>query len=499
MAYSLIGIVLAFAVGLFVAPFFSVDPLIIWAVSATCLFFSLIGARLHRFFLAGILITVCLLGIIRYQTAQLPFARLYDRAGTLREVSGTVLSYPDLGVGRTAFAFQPDHIEGMIRVTIFWEGGERPTIFYGDRLRLTGSIRAPRRFRDFDYRAHLARQGIFATMAIGDDDVVEVLGVGGSRILRSGDILRQRLLARLDLLLPPREAGLAHGLLFGERATLAEEIEDAFRRTGLMHLLAVSGLHLGIFLAGLWFILRRIGLRPLFTYPLVGVAVILVLWIVGPRISLVRAALLFSFLALGSVLADLGLILRRWVRPHNGLAAAALVILALRPTALYDIGFQLSFGATAAILFVFNPGLRVQAGINALAERIPIPAWSVRYPLSLLAVSAAAQAGAAPFIAYHFTTIHPLALAGNLIAVPLATIALWLGLLTLFFSFPPLVGPLGTLFSLALRTLIGLVEQLGRLPGAEIRTSPWMGVWIGGIVCYFFLVAIYLRSSSSSI
>lgn len=489
MVYSLIGIVLAFAGGILVAPFFAVDPLILWAAAATCLLLSLLGMRFRRLFLVGILIAVGLLGILRYQTAQLPFAQLYNRAGTLREVSGTVRSYPTIGVGRTAFTFQPDQIQGMIRVTIFWEGGERPMLFYGDRLRLTGSIRAPRRFRDFDYRAFLARQGIFATMAIGDDDAVDLLGVGGSRLLRRGDILRQRLLARLDLILPPQEAGLAHGLLFGERATLDEEIEEAFRRTGLMHLLAVSGLHLGIFLVGLWFILRRIGLRPIFTYPLVGIAILLVLWIVGPRISLVRAALLFAFLALGSVLADLGLILRRWVRPYNGLAAAALVILALRPPALHDIGFQLSFGATAAILFVFNPTLRVQAGINTLAERLPLPTWSIRYPLSLLAVSAAAQAGAVPFIAYHFATIHPLSLAGNLIAVPLATIALWLGILTLFFSFPPLIGPLGVLFSLALRALIGLVEQLGRLPGAEIYTPPWMGVWIGGIVCYFFLVA----------
>jgi competence protein ComEC len=497
MTYSLIGIALAFAAGIFVAPFFTISPFALWGGATASLLVSFLAMRFRRRFLLGLFIAVGLLGILRYQTAQPPFAQLYDKALTLREVTGTVVSYPDLGAGYTAFTFQPDHLQGKIRVTWFWEGKERPSLSYGDRLRLTGSVRVPKRFPDFDYRAYLARQGIFATMAIDHDDTVESRGVSGSRLLRLGDTLRQNLLERLDRTLPPQEASLAHSLLFGERATLSDEVEEAFRRTGLMHLLAVSGLHLGIFLAGLWFILRRLGLRPLFTYPLVGIAVLLVLWVVGPRVSLVRATLLFAFLALGSVLADLGVILRRWISHYHGLAAAALVVLAIRPTALADVGFQLSFGATAAILFVFDPAFHVQAKIDALAERSPFPAWSVRYPLSLLIVSAAAQAGTAPFLAYHFGAIHPLVLVSNLTAIPLATIALWLGLFTLFLSWTPLIGPLGTLLSSVLRGLIVLVEWLGRLPGAETATPSWMGIWIGGIVCYFFLLALYLRDSSS--
>jgi competence protein ComEC len=148
-------------------------------------------------------------------------------------------------------------------------------------VRITGCGRAPENFDDFDYRGYLARQGIFATMIVDSPAGVQQLGAAGGSVMRLGDRIRQLFLSRIDALLPPEEAALAHGLLFGERGMMPEDAEEAFRRAGLMHLLAVSGLHLGIFLAGLWFLLRSFGLRPRIAYPLVGIAVLFVLWIVG--------------------------------------------------------------------------------------------------------------------------------------------------------------------------------------------------------------------------
>jgi len=174
-------------------------------------------------------------------------------------------------------------------------------------------------------------------------------------ILRIGDGIRQSILSRLREGLSSDDAALAQGLLLGDRSALPDEIEEAFRKTGLMHVLAVSGLHLGIVLGGVWFILRRLGTRPAIAYPLVGTVVLIVLWIVGPRVSLIRAGLLFGFLALGSVLADFGLITKGSIRPLNGLASAGLAILAANPGQLYDAGFQLTFAATGAILVALLP------------------------------------------------------------------------------------------------------------------------------------------------
>ena len=499
MRYSIIGIGLAFAIGI-IASHILPDGIPITAFywsSGGIAAAAVLLSRWRRGFLAGLLISICLLGVMRDRAGQLPFALLYQRANNLHEVTGTVVSYPQLGDGYVRFILSPDNIQGRILVTWFYEGGKHKPILYGDRLHLVGTGRIPPRFPGFDYRAYLARQGIFATMKVDKTGQLNHSGANGGSLVRYGDRLRQILIARLDQLLPPVEASLAHGLLFGDRTAIPDELSAAFRRTGLMHLLAVSGLHLGVFLAGLWFLLRFIGLRPAFTYPIVGIAVLFALWVIGPRVSLMRAAFLFAFLGLGSVLADLGLILRRWVNPFQSLAAAGVVILASRPSALFDVGFQLSFGATAAILVMYDPGFHVRKWVDHVPVPFPILARPIRYALFLLATSAAAQAGTAPFLAYQFGMIYPLSLFGNLIAIPLATIALWSGLTALLFSATPLIIPLGWVFYLMLHALIWVVTWLSELPLASLEVPAWVGVWIGGMVVYILLAAIYLRDCSS--
>jgi competence protein ComEC len=132
-----------------------------------------------------------------------------------------------------------------------------------------------------------------------------------------------------------------------------------------------------------------------------------------------------------------------------------------------------------------------------MAERFPGPGWCVRYPLGLVIVSAAAQAGTAPFLAYHFNALYPLALFCNLSAIPLTTVALWTGLCTLPLSWTVIGRPMGVFLGFILRGLIALVEGLSALPGASLYTPSWMGIWIGGLVVYLFLLALYLRESSS--
>jgi len=257
-----------------------------------------------------ILLITAVVGLGLFRVAwEAPFPDwLHLRTPRLTEVEGTVVSYPSIGSSYVRFTLRPDVLPGDLRVYWFHEAPPLGAVHYGDRVRLIGSAEIPEAFDGFDYPEYLARHGVFATMAV-DEDGLEVTGESSWSVSRFGDRLRQSILAQLDRWLPPDESAMARSLLFGDRAALPEGIESAFSRTGLMHLLAVSGLHLGIFLGGAWWILRKIGLRPRWAYPAVGLLVLVALWIVGPRVSLVRASLLFAFLALGSVLADFGLIL----------------------------------------------------------------------------------------------------------------------------------------------------------------------------------------------
>ena len=499
MTYTMVCTALAFGMGLALGGIVGRSAsLLVWlAATGACLAVALLARRWWRVSMMAALVAVGLLGIVRVASVT-PFPRwLSLRVPELHALTGTVVSYPEIGADRIGFIFEPDSLPGSLDVTWY----EPPTVIgavhRGDRVKIVGRARNPEAFDGFDYPAYLARRGIFATMTIESEEGLHVL-TRSSSLAGIGDRIRQAIIGKLDDCLLPDVVAMAQSLLFGDRSALPEDLETAFSRTGLMHILAVSGLHLGIFLAGIWWILRVLGLRPRIAYPLVGVVVLGVLWIVGPRVSLVRAALLFAFLGVGSVLADLGIILRRSVRPVNGLAAASIAILAIHPGALFEAGFQLTIAATASILIAFSKeqgwatrllnGPAKMDGLSRLRS-------SLR---RLFLVTLAAQAGATPVIAWHFATIHPIALLANMIVVPLAGAALWCGLVGL-----PLLA-LGGGMGWALLPLGGLLHALGsivqavaRIPFSEIGVPRWMALWSGGLTAFAVLAGAYLSSDAS--
>lgn len=414
------------------------------------------------------------------------------RAPGLRDVAGTVVSYPDIGFDVLEFTLDADTLPG--RLLVRWSCDEPiHQLHVGGRVRVYGRTRLPEPLEGFDYPEYLRRRGIFAIVSANRIEVVEGATTGWS-VRAWGDRLRQTTLRRLREALSPKLAALAQSLLFGDRSALPPDIEDAFSRTGLMHLLAVSGLHLGIFLAGAWWGLRKLGLRPRCSYPVIGLLILGVLIVIGPRVSLVRAGMLFGFLGLGAVLADCGIILRRWIHPLNGLAATGIILLCLHPGALYEAGFQLTMAATGSILIAFSPsgwGRRLLEGPWATVR------WrGWRWLLRLAVVSAAAQAGAVSVIAWHFEGWHPLAIVVNLIAVPLAALSLWLGLGGLVWIsttiFPTALIP----FAVALRALSWIVERVVRVPFIEVSVRSDVGVWMAGGIGFLLLTAYWLSLSS---
>jgi competence protein ComEC len=498
MQYALVWTAIGFGAGIMAGEWIGNGlPLWTWCAGAgAALTFSMAMRRWPMVRRAALLAAIASLGILRAACVQ-PFPNwLHLRTPSLQEVEGTVVSYPSIGASYITFTLQPDVLPGRLRITWFHDAPPVGAVHYGDRVRLSGSAEIPEPFDGFDYPNYLARQGIFATMAI-DEDGLESIGQRSGTVFGWGDQLRQTILERLDRWLPSDESAMARSLLFGDRAALPDRIEQAFSRTGLMHLLAVSGLHLGIFLGGAWWILRRLGVRPRFAYPAVGLLVLVALWIVGPRISLVRASLLFAFLASGSVLADLGLILRRSIRSLNGLAAAAVAILAMRPGALHDAGFQLTFAATASIVIAFSEPFDWHRKILGYAERFERFRWFAGGGLTLVAVAAAAQAGAAPIIAWHFEAIHPLALAANLLVVPLAGLALWCGFGAILLSGTSLLPYAIAPFSLVLGGLKTIVIGLSRIPLSQLEVPQWIGVWLGALVVFVFSASAYSRGASS--
>ena len=325
----------------------------------------------------------------------------------------------------------------------------------------------------FDYARFLRRQGIsgrayvagnrWKARAMADAEVSLRL-----RMAR----YRQSLSAQYFSHLGTEEAAIAAAMSLGDKRSLDAAQRQSFSATGVSHVLALSGLHLGILfsLYSLLFVNRLPSRRGRVFASLVGVALLwgFALLVVFP-LSLVRATVMFT-------LWQLSVVLYSERSSLNNLALAALLILLFSPASLFDIGFQLSFTSVFFILL--------------LTPHIPRPRWLRRSRLlallyGWLTVSIVAQIGTAPLVAYYFHTIPLVGLLGNLLAIPLAYVIL--GLALFFFLIPGFQGLTATLLGWCIRCLTGAVGWMSAWPYSHIKAYPH---WAEVMACYVLLLAL---------
>ena len=261
--------------------------------------------------------------------------------------------------------------------------------------------------------------------------------------------LRSRLLQRFATQGATDEAyAVVAAMALGDKTALTQELKDTYSVTGASHVLALSGLHLGIIymLLSLLIVGRRWRMAS-------QLLIVLCIWafvlLVGMSVSVVRSALMLSVYALLS----LG---HRDRMSVNTLAFTAIVLLMVNPLSLFDVGFQMSFMAVLAILLFAPLGERVFSQEFLMSHRV------VRWLWSLIVVSCAAQVGVAPLIAYYFQRLSVFFLLTNLIVVPSATLVLWLSLATL------IVPSCGLLLFRLVAFQNQMLTWIAALPGASI-------------------------------
>jgi competence protein ComEC len=207
-----------------------------------------------------------------------------------------------------------------------------------------------------------------------------------------------------------RHAPLAHALLLGRRETLDREVRERFARAGLVHLLAISGTHVG--LIGAVFVLlgrmARLSRRRVAWTTILLIAAYLA--VIGAPPSAIRAGIMLSLALLAGTL-------QRPTAPLAVVAAAAFALLAAQPMAALDIGFQLSFAGALGILLLRKPLLR-------LAPPKLLRTAPGRWSADALAVSVAAFVVTAPPVAWHFGVASPVSILASVPAVPVTGFAL---------------------------------------------------------------------------
>ena len=273
-----------------------------------------------------------------------------------------------------------------------------------------------------------------------------------SRIERTQQyFLNQRniLLQRLETAgLSDNQYAVVAAMALGDKSSLTKDLKETYSMTGASHILALSGLHLGIIYALLSLLV--VGRR---WQMITQVAIILSIWafvfLTGMSTSVVRSAIMltvYALLAIG----------HRQKMSVNTLAFTAIVMLLVSPQALFDVGFQMSFMAVFSILLFTPLFYRPFSAEYLMTHRI------IRWLWGMVAVSIAAQIGVAPLIAYYFGRFSCFFLLTNFIVIPAATLILYLSLTTLLI---PSIG-------IALASIVGLLNTtllyISTIPGATI-------------------------------
>lgn len=400
-------------------------------------------------------------------------------------VSGTVAGLPETAPGRLRFLFKPERLVvdgapmappgGLFRLN--WYRTDAP-LRAGEYWQLTVRLKRPRGSANpgvFDYERWLFRHDIGAAGYVRESGSNRCIGAA-SGLYAALDRLRAGIADRVRAVLPgSREAAILTALTVGDRSTISDAQWELFRATGTGHLMAISGLHVGL-VAGLVLLLADRAWRLVPGAPL--------------RIPAPRAALPAALLAAAGYAALAGFsiptrrallmllavglapLVGRRAAPHRSLGLALVAILLVEPVAVLDAGFWLSFGAVAVIVYVLAG--RASGGIG---------------PLRLARVQWAIFVGLLPFSLLLTGELAPAGLLANLFAVP------WMGMLVvpvallggvLIGAWPVagefLLGVAAWLTSLLWPPLEWLADGLPgvSLPasGAALALAVWGGAWV---------------------
>lgn len=327
----------------------------------------------------------------------------------------------------------------------------------GDGLSIQSQIRENSNWHRgaFDYRRYLEIHGFTGSTFVSSWkwQKVRVSLEGLSRLERTKLYflrLRSRLLKRLAVDDSSEDQyAVVAAMALGDKSALTKDLREVYAVTGASHVLALSGLHLGIIytLLSLLIVGRR---WQMVSQMLIVLCIWAFVFLVGMSTSVVRSATMLTVYALLS----LGY---RDKMTVNTLAFTAIVMLMVHPLSLYDVGFQMSFMAVLAIL-VFMPLLE-----GLFPTEYLLTHQSVRWLWSMVAVSVSAQIGVAPLIAYYFGRFSTFFLLTNFIVIPAATLILWLSPVVLLF---PSLAYLLLYIVKCLNTVLG---QMAAWPGASIE------------------------------
>lgn len=280
---------------------------------------------------------------------------------------------------------------------------------------------------------------------------------------------------------------IVDALLLGQRVDLDKGTVTDYSNAGVIHILAISGLHISIIYFFIVFLLKPLKRIP-FGKEIELLVVLALLWLfaflTGLPASVTRAVTLFSFVSIGKYFNQPKAI-------YNAIAVSALLILLFRPNAIFDIGFQLSYAAVLAIV-LFQPFYKK---FYFSENKIAI------YFTDIVLVSMAAQIGVLPLSLYYFNQLPLLFLIANLVIIPLSTAVLIGGIVILFFNFvvPDFAVFLGKILALIIDFMNKYIHWIAQFKSgiiSNISFSGWLTIILYVVIISFIYWLYHFKSKN---
>ena len=523
-------ILLAFIGGVFAGSFFSISKNAVLIAAIICAVLIAIfyrrGSRLLNInlALAAFLTLFFLAGVLRYNTVYSKTHHLQKFAEARQNVVdpqnkhpikvtllGYIASEPEISGDKQRFAFYakqlnaPPYIietnERVLVTTVLY-----PRHQYGDTIKVYGNIKLPENFNDFDYKAYLAKDAVFTVMFYPEitdlpDLVVEPLSKIKIAIFRKIFAFKNAFESSVGRSIAEPNAAFISGILLGSRSQIPQDVKDAFARTSMTHILAISGYNIAIiaWLISEFFLLffRR---PTAFWFSLLGVALFTVL--TGAQASVIRAAIM-------GMLVLLAYREGRLSNPRNAIVLAGAAMILLNPAVLrYDIGFQLSFMATLGLIYLAphlsgtdEMGLREAQSQKGAGLASAIKKYFAKVPKffklrETLAMTVSAQLFVLPLLLYYFKNLSLTSLPANIIILPTIPLAMLLGFASgLAGAAVPFLGQLVGYFAWLLTAAqLGIIKLFAAPSWAAVAVDFNWPVLIAG----YCLLILFLRGLAKS-
>ncbi len=421
-----------------------------------------------------------LIGLWRYQSVQPKNISVWIQSlndGPEVVLVGQIVADPErvgsvqrLEVGYLELEGEPRVFKGKVLLSAH----RYPKYHYGDEIRITGKLKTPPEFEDFSYRDYLATRRIYSL--INRPKIALLSSNNGSRTYTTLLKFRHLLEEKISPILPEPESSLLAGVVLGVKRNLPPDFYESLQKSGTLHVIVVSGTNITYvvaFLAAFFGFLTR-PLRIILS----ALGILAYALMVGGGAAVWRATLMGLVTLLAIVFGR-----RRWLKEALFLSAA--VLLLANPMGLWQIGFQLSFAATAGIIF-----------LQDVIDR-RLQDWPHRIREGLV-TTLAAQIAVLPIIAQNFQTVSVISPLTNLLTfllIPPLTIG---GAVVAFIALVclPLGRIVAPLVYVLAKLFVVIVETSAKVPFAQVEVTKLpVLAWVG---YYFILAAVAHRSQGLS-